>query len=360
MSHDTTIEPAGKPGPRERKGTVLTDRLCETKVAKRKKYYDRRTRGLYVSITPAGVATFSCNFTDAAGRSTSGKLGVYDPETFKVADARGMVYAMKAKGGAAIGEMLRQKKVTAAKRGVTVDQVIAEYVEWMKGSEPKSDEPRRRSWGNVASYLRRYVGTRLGHMIANEVTNKDIAILSDDILFGRFKVDGKIGKRSTACARHMRTAASAMFKWAAVPQRGYVTTNTCNNLDELPEEEPGTRVLTEDEIRTLWHGLDRPDLPGEPRTRLAIKFALVTMLRSYEVLGIQRGELNPAEGTVDIPKIQVKAKRNIQQPLSDLAWQIIKEAMGDNEYAFMGRFGDSAADKKAMATALRGVKVGAR
>jgi hypothetical protein len=276
MSHDTTIEPAGKPGPRERKGTVLTDRLCETKVAKRKKYYDRRTRGLYVSITPAGVATFSCNFTDAAGRSTSGKLGVYDPETFKVADARGMVYAMKAKGGAAIGELLRQKKVTAVKRGVTVDQVIAEYVEWMKGSEPKSDEPRRRSWGNVASYLRRYVGTRLGHMIANEVTNKDIAILSDDILFGRFKVDGKIGKRSTACARHMRTAASAMFKWAAVPQRGYVTTNTCNNLDELPEEEPGTRVLTEDEIRTLWHGLDRPDLPGEPRTRLAIKFALVT------------------------------------------------------------------------------------
>jgi integrase len=34
--------------------------------------------------------------------------------------------------------------------------------------------------------------------------------------------------------------------------------------------------------------------------------------------------------------------------------------MGDNDYAFMGRFGDSAADKKAMATALRGVKVGGK
>jgi integrase len=125
-------------------------------------------------------------------------------------------------------------------------------------------------------------------------------------------------------------------------------------------EEPGSRVLTEDEVRRFWHGLDRPDLPGEPRTRLALKFALVTMLRSGEVLGIQRGELNPAEGTVDIPKIRVKGKRNIQQPLSDLAWQIINEAMGDNDYAFMGRFGDSAADKKAMATALRGVKVGGK
>jgi integrase len=141
------------------------------------------------------------------------------------------------------------------------------------------------------------------------------------------------------------------------PQRGYVTTNPCKGLEELPEEELTPRVLTEDEVRTLWHGLDRPDLPGEPRTRLAIKFALVSMLRSGELLGIKRSELNPEEGTVHIPKIRVKAKRQILQPLSDLAWQIINEAMGDNDYAFMGRFGDSAADKKAMATALRGVKV---
>jgi hypothetical protein len=81
----TAIEPVAK---RTRKGTVLTDRLCETKVTKRKKYYDRRTRGLNVSITPAGIATFSCNFTDAAGRPTSRTLGVYHPETFKVAHAR--------------------------------------------------------------------------------------------------------------------------------------------------------------------------------------------------------------------------------------------------------------------------------
>jgi hypothetical protein len=38
MSHDTTIEPTGKPaGKRERNGTVLTDRLCETPVTEREK-----------------------------------------------------------------------------------------------------------------------------------------------------------------------------------------------------------------------------------------------------------------------------------------------------------------------------------
>jgi len=44
-------------GKRARKSNViLTDRLCETRVDKRTKTYDRKCQGLYVSITTAGVA----------------------------------------------------------------------------------------------------------------------------------------------------------------------------------------------------------------------------------------------------------------------------------------------------------------
>ena len=62
---DTIItEPATK---RMRNGSViLTDRMCEKRVAKRVKFYDRKCPGLYVSITTAGVATFSFKFTDPA------------------------------------------------------------------------------------------------------------------------------------------------------------------------------------------------------------------------------------------------------------------------------------------------------
>ncbi|WP_225645913.1 hypothetical protein [Bradyrhizobium australafricanum] len=61
MDTTTTTEPAGGPaGKRARNGAViLTDRLCEKRVAKRTKIYDRKCPGLYVSITTAGVATFS-------------------------------------------------------------------------------------------------------------------------------------------------------------------------------------------------------------------------------------------------------------------------------------------------------------
>ena len=97
---DTTIttEPAGK---RARNSSViLTDRMCEKRVAKRAKIYDRKCPGLYVSITTAGVATFSFKFTDRqTGKQRTGWLGVYNPETFAVEDARSRVYGLRGTGG---------------------------------------------------------------------------------------------------------------------------------------------------------------------------------------------------------------------------------------------------------------------
>ena len=297
----TINEPAAK---RERKGTLLTDHLCRTRVAKRVKYYDRRCRGLYVSITPAGIATFSCNFTNAAGRPTSSKIGIHHPETFKVANARAKVSALKAKGGAAINEILAEQRSEANRCGVTVDQVIAARVEWMKTLVKKDDHemrPRVESWQNVKRHLERFISPRLGRKIASEVTNSDIVTLSNDIASGRYIVNGKVAKKSTANARHMRRAASAMFKWAALAGNDFVKESPCINLPPLEKEPPRSRVLTADEIRILWHGLDRNDLPWDCTILHAIKFALVTMLRSWEMIGIHRDELNPNYGTVDIP-----------------------------------------------------------
>jgi hypothetical protein len=179
-----------EPTSKRRNGPLLTDRLCETRVAKRVKYYDRKCRGLYVSITPAGVATFSCNFTNAAGRPTSSTIGIHHPELFKVADARAKVSALKAKGGSAISEILCQQKSEANRRGVTV----------------------------------------------------------------------------------------------------------------------------------------------------------------------QRDELNATYGTVDIPARRVKKRRVINQPLSDLALEILTESMGNHDFAFAGRFGDAPLARQAMSGALKGTK----
>ena len=66
MNTTITTDPAGKRG---RNGSVIpTDRMCEKRVAKRVKFYDRKCPGLYVSITTAGVATFSFKLRWLGGR----------------------------------------------------------------------------------------------------------------------------------------------------------------------------------------------------------------------------------------------------------------------------------------------------
>jgi hypothetical protein len=116
---DTTIttEPAGK---RARNSSViLTDRMCGKRVAKRVKFYDRKCPGLYVSITTAGAATFSFKFTDpATGKQRTGWLGVYNPETFAVEDARSRVYGLRGMGN-------RFAPVLAQSAGLKPDGVTA-------------------------------------------------------------------------------------------------------------------------------------------------------------------------------------------------------------------------------------------
>nr|WP_246755869.1 site-specific integrase [Bradyrhizobium sp. CCBAU 53338] len=108
--------------------------------------------------------------------------------------------------------------------------------------------------------------------------------------------------------------------------------------------------------------MDRDDLPYDRRTRLALKFELVTMLRSRELLGARRDELFDLDGEhprFDVPLKRVKKRRVIQQPLSELAVEIIKEALTSDNQQFVFEspmYRGQPIHRKAMANALRGTK----
>jgi integrase len=341
---------------------TLTDRMCEKRVDRRVKFYDRKCPGLYVSINVDGVATFSFRYTDRfTGKRKSVWLGVHIRGHFTVDDARAQAHALKGRIGMGenVVETLRQQGALKAKQGMTVDELIEKRIEWMSGLEKKKDgekRPRIESWANVASHLRRFVSPNLGRKIAAEVTRSDVAELSNDIL------DGKFGAASVSNARHMRRAVSGMYNWAMEAGRDYVpvTCQPCLKLPKLPKEHARKRVLSEAEIRIFWHGLDRSDLPWGRRTRLALKFELVTMLRSGELLGARRDELFDLDGEharFDVPLKRVKKRRTIQQPLSELAVEILREALEDGkEHVFASPLGDQSLERKAMSGALRGTK----
>src|SRR5258708_35406537 len=92
------ISKGGRTGP-----VTLTDRMCEKRVDRRTKFYDRKCPGLYVSINVDGVATFSFRYTNRfTGKRKSVWLGVYIPRHFPVDAARAQAHALKGRIG--IGE----------------------------------------------------------------------------------------------------------------------------------------------------------------------------------------------------------------------------------------------------------------
>ncbi|CUT14178.1 blr5169 probable sitespecific integraserecombinase [Bradyrhizobium sp.] len=112
------------------------------------------------------MATFSYKFTDRqTGKQRTGWLGVYNPETFTVEDARSKAYGLKGLGAKALAESFRDQKANKAKRGKTVAEIIEERIDWMKTPVKKPDgemRPRLEAWENTASHLRRFLGARLG------------------------------------------------------------------------------------------------------------------------------------------------------------------------------------------------------
>jgi hypothetical protein len=91
-------------------------------------------------------------------------------------------------------------------------------------------------------------------------------------------------------------------------------------------------VLSDNEIRVLWHGLDRADLPWDRRTRLALKFALVSMLRSGELLPIHRSKLAVEDSSgnicVNIPFKRLKNRKHSPEPA---AHEAAAERSGDGD-----------------------------
>jgi integrase len=168
-----------------------------------------------------------------------------------------------------------------------------------------------------------------------------------------------------ARANKIQTALHTFFQWCRQPGRKYVKANPLAGVAPFggKRRKSRDRVLTEDEIRTLWNGLDNPDVLVQARcTRrraLALKLTLATMLRSGEVVKGHERELGDLDGPLwTIPASRVKLKRDIVQPLNTLARGIIDELLaGSNSgVMFVGDGKDGMMSQQSLGQLLRGTK----
>ena len=92
------------------------------------------------------------------------------------------------------------------------------------------------------------------------------------------------------CSNGVRASLSAMFTWAA--RAGHVDLNPVAYTNRAVENGPRQRVLSDDELATIWHALD----DGSDYAPL-LRLLMLTDARREEIAGLRWCEIDPDAGT---------------------------------------------------------------
>ena len=107
--------------------------------------------------------------------------------------------------------------------------------------------------------------------------------------------------------------------------------NPCHEIKKRTVERRRERVLSADEIKTAWTGLEGEKVKMTPLTRIALRLILATAQRPGEVVGAAWDELGEGwdkkpQPIWTIPASRSKNGRAHRVPLSPLAADLLKEA----------------------------------
>jgi integrase len=297
---------------------AFTDTMIKAATAskgKRVELTDARCPGLVLRVTDTGSKTFAHKYwSKTQQKPVRVTLGSY-PE-LSLADARSKVHAgmvKRADGGDPHSERVAER--AKAKDALTFDELAGLYIE-------QYAKVRKASWKNDQVFLKR-ARAKWKHRAVGSITDDDVAGLLDEI-----------AATAPVSANRTQSVLHKVFAWAKEPGRKYVKINPVADMPRRAKESSKERVLTDDELKTLWHGLDDPDLPAERPVALALRFILLTMARPGEVAGALAAELQgltTQEPEWHLPSARTKNRRPHIVPLSDAAVAVIREAMPEDQ-----------------------------
>ncbi|MBF0098826.1 MAG: tyrosine-type recombinase/integrase [Magnetococcales bacterium] len=304
--------------------TRFTDRFIQNLEVKPERYDVRETDGFAVRIAPSGTKAWQFIYTFEA-RKRRVTLGIYPGMGLKEArEACNKLRACLDRGVDPVEWQEEQERQAAeAKRKeeqtATIAQLVEEYLErWAK--------PRKRTWPEDQRMLNKDVLPRWGKRKAKEITRHDVVKLLDEM---QDRGATTTANRTLACVRKM-------FNFAV--SRGVVDVSPCLGVQAPVAERQRDRVLTVEEIRAFWNGLDKAGM--DERTRLALKLQFLTATRKGEVVTASWNDFDLAGGWWTIPVESSKNKLAHRIPLSSQALAIlerIKALSGDSPWLFPSR-----------------------
>jgi integrase len=121
--------------------------------------------------------------------------------------------------------------------------------------------------------------------------------------------------RGPAAANRVRASLSAYLMWAA--REGYIDSNPVAFTNQAVEKGARTRVLADDELRTIWLALE------DDQYGAILKLLMLTGARRNEISDLTWSEIELDDATITLPPARTKNKRPHVIPLSEPAHAIL-------------------------------------
>jgi len=295
-------------------GQTITKSLVDglDKQASEYTVWDAKVPGFGVRVRPTGAKSFIIVYRAGTGRTapvrryTVAAVGKLAPEA---ARTQAKILLGNIANGA---DPAAEKRANRPKRDrLTFDELAQLYLD-------QYAKVRKSSWKNDEGYLKK-PRAKWKRRIASEITDDDVAELLEEI-----------GATAPVGANRTQSILHTLFSWAKEPGRKHVSVNPVADMRRRYQETARERVLNDEEIRTLWWGLDDPELPAGRSVALALRFILATMVRPGQSSGLLIPELVGFTGEdpqYHIPKHRVKKRREVIVPLNALAVASVREAI---------------------------------
>lgn len=191
------------------------------------------------------------------------------------------------------------------RKSETFNELASEYIE-------KHAKPNKRSWKEDQRMLYNDVLPFWSHMKANKINRRDVIVLLDKILERGAEV---LANRVLALVRKI-------FNFGI--ERDILEFNPCLNIKRPIDERKrqGQRVLTFEEIRTIWSIIDKEQ---NILIRAIIKIRLLTAQRGIEIRSMKWENIDFETKVWTIPPEVVKNKMQHRVPLSEQVLTLLYE-----------------------------------
>jgi len=248
----------------------FTDLKLKTLRAAKKKYYLREGSGFAIRVLPSGVKTWLYIFT-FDGKRHEMNLGIYPAVSVEVARQR-YNEARKVLLNGKNPATAERERIEDRRKAPTVKYLCGEYIE-------RHAKRFKRSWEKDERILNHDIVPAWGKRKAADISKTDVVRLLEKIV---------IDRNAPGMANNTFQVVRKMFNFAV--ERDILKYSPCIGVKMPAPKNTRDRVLSEGEIKTLWHKIDRAAM--SPESKNALKLILITAQRPGEVSGMHTDEID--------------------------------------------------------------------